>query len=334
MKESKLFLKNWGAISCTAYVMNYLLWRLTTEDEILEQCPYEWFDYVFDFLYCATYVLVSLSFSYLIRKLLLRKRYTFAQFFMHSGVMLVANVLIAVAFESIMTKIYPVSDEIFWNSLYVFTTIATLLTIIYLCLYYSGVIMRQGRKNAEMQKDLLKLQLDPHFVFNSLSTLTELISEDAQLAENFTLKLSSIYRYIVNILSKDTVTIAEEIHFIHDYCELLEIRHPQHYIFNIEVQLDQDNQHILPMSIQILVENAVKHNSHSRQHPLEIFIFRDGDCVVVKNKRMPLVGKAPNTNKIGLKNLCERYELLELQPVILNGEEEFEVRVPIIRNKK
>ncbi len=329
--ETKHFLKNWGLISVTAFLLNYLLWYLTTDEKILQEYPYSWADFVFDILYCALYVLVSLSVSNLIRRLLLRKHYSFTQFFLHSGAMLVSNVLIAILFESVISSIYQVGDKIFWDRLYIFTTIATLLTIIYLCLYYSSIIIVQGKRNMEMQKELLKLQLDPHFVFNSLSTLTELISDDPELAEDFTLKFSAIYRYIVNHLNKETVAIAEEIRFIREYCDLLEIRHPHHYIIDIDEALKQDNSLILPMSIQILVENAVKHNSHSVRQPLHIAIYREGDFVIVRNKRIPLVGKSPATHKIGLKNLCERYGLLGLQPVIIDVEEAFEVKVPIIK---
>lgn len=338
------FIKNWSCISCTAFLLNYLLWYLTTEDASMEQFQYQWFDYAFDFTYCALYVLVSLSVSNLIRKLLLdrslhdksfiaRKRHTFSQFFLHSGAMLVVNVLIAVVFETIVCTVWQGSDEMFWERLHVFTTIATLLTIIYLSLYYSSIIIRQGSRNAEMQKELLKLQLDPHFVLNSLSTLTELIDEDPELAEVFTLKFSSIYRYIVGQLNKETVSVAEEIQFLREYCDLLDIRHPQHYTFLISEELYHDTHFILPMSIQILVENAVKHNAHSCRQPLQIEIFKEDGSVVVRNKRIPLVWNMPSTNKIGLKNLRERYALLGLKPVINDTEDAFEVRIPFIHTK-
>lgn len=276
-------------------------------------------------------MLVSLSVSHLIRRLLIKKRYSFAQFFMHSVAILVANILIAIAFESVMNRLYPDSDDIFWDRIYVFTTIATLLTIVYLCLYYSQIIIQQGKRNVEMQKELLKLQLDPHFVFNSLSTLTELISEDQELAETFTLKFSAIYRYIVNQLHKETVTIAEEIRFIREYCDLLNIRHPHHYVFQTAEELNNDRGLILPMSIQILVENAVKHNAHSGKQPLHVEICREGDCIVVKNKRQRLKGAAASTTKIGLKNLDERYALLGLHPIVNDPEDTFEVKIPIIK---
>ena len=342
MNETKHFLKNWGIISLAAFVLNNLLWWINTSDEILEKYPYGWEDFVFDLCYCALYVLVSLSVSNIIRKLLLDRRLldkrllgkehsSFTQFFLHSGAMLVANVIIAILFESVVNEIYEGGEEFFWDRLYVFTTIATLLTIVYLCLYYSRIVVRQGNRNVEMQKELLKLQLDPHFVFNSLSTLTELISEDPDLAETFTLKFSAIYRYIVNQLNKETVSVCDEISFIREYCDLLEIRHPHHYVFEISVELNHDCSLILPMSIQILVENAVKHNAHSARQPLHVLIGREGDYVVVRNRRIPLVGKLPATTKIGLKNLDERYGLLGLQPVVNETEEEFEVKLPIIK---
>ncbi len=343
MGEARHFLKNWGIISLAAFALNYILWWLTTSGEMLKKCPYGWEDFVFDICYCALYVLVSLSISNLIRKLLLDKRLpdrhflgsthpSFSRFFLHSGAMLVANVLLAILFESIVNGIYDGGEEMFLNRLYVFTTCATLLTIVYLCLYYSRVVILQAGKNVEMQKELLKLQLDPHFVFNSLSTLTELISEDPELAETFTLKFSSIYRYIVNQLNRETVSVADEIRFIREYCDLLEIRHPHHYVFRIDPALDHDGNLILPMSIQLLVENAVKHNAHSARQPLRVDIRREGDSVVVRNERIPLKGKSPATTKIGLKNLDERYGLLGLHPQVIETEEAFEVRIPVINN--
>ena len=342
MAEAKNFLKNWGFISLAAFGLNYILWWLTVSQEVLSEYQYSWADFVFDFCYCAFYVLVSLSVSNVIRQLLLDRRLrekrllgnghpSFTQFFLHSGAMLVANILLAVLFESVISEIYEGSEEIFWDRLYVFTTIATLLTIIYLCLYYSRIVVGQADRNVEMQKELLKLQLDPHFVFNSLSTLTELISEDPELAETFTLKFSSIYRYIVNQLNKETVSIADEIRFIREYCDLLSIRHPRHYIFAIDESLGQDGDFILPMSIQILVENAVKHNAHSARHPLHVLIYREGDYMVVSNKRIPLVGKSTATTKIGLKNLDNRYGLLGLHPVVSETEDVFKVILPTIK---
>lgn len=342
MSEIKHFLKNWGIISLAAFVLNYALWWLTTGHEALKCYPYGWEDFVFDICYCSLYVLVSLSISNLIRKLLLDKRLpdkrflakghpSFSRFFLHSGAILVANVLLAILFETVVNKIYNGGEEVFWDSLYVFTTCATLLTIVYLCLYYSRIVIAQADKNAEMHKELLKLQLDPHFVFNSLSTLTELISEDPELAETFTLKFSTIYRYIVNQLNKETVTVAEEIRFVRAYCDLLDIRHPRHFDFEIDSTLSHDASLILPMSIQILVENAVKHNAHSSRQPLCIFIRREGDCIVVRNRRTPLVGTLSATTKIGLKNLDERYALLGLHPAITETEEEFKVKLPIVK---
>lgn len=336
MRGTRHFWKNWAIISLAAFVTNSFLWWLMMCDDVLRACPYGWDDFVFDLSYCGLYVLVSLSVSGLIRRVLLDKRLlgdkppAFSLFFLHSGAMLVTNIILAIAFESVVNAIYKGGEEIFWSRLYVFTTCATLLTIVYLCLYYSRIVIRQGSRNAEMQKELLKLQLDPHFVFNSLSTLTELISEDPELAETFTLKFSGIYRYIVNQLNRETVTIADEIRFIDDYCALLDIRHPHHFVFDIDDALRRDNRLILPMSIQILVENAVKHNCHSARQPLRIVIGREGGYVVVSNRRQPLKASLTSTNKVGLKNLSERYALLGLKPIVTADADRFEVRVPSI----
>lgn len=328
--KKRRLLSIWGALAVTTFALFYLIWWLIEPDGYeLTDCGI--IDYVWDFAYCAIFNAISLAFSELIRKWILRKQPSVARMGLHAILLCVSNFAIVLVFENAFDAYWHVDDRLYWDRIFAFSIIASLLSCIHFCFDYCAIIIRQGKRNAEMQKELLKLQLDPHFVFNSLSTLTELISEDQKLAEDFTLKFSAIYRYIVNQLNKETVAIAEEMRFIRDYCALLEIRHPNHFVFDIDGQLEHDNRLILPMSVQILVENAVKHNSHSVRHPLHIRIWREGEWLVVENERIPLTGKSPSTNKIGLKNLCERYALQKLCPVIIEEEKLFEVKIPVIQ---
>lgn len=326
----KRLLTIWGVLTITTFALFYLIWWLIEPNGYeLDSCGF--IDYVWDLVYCAIFTAISLTFSELIRKWILRKQPSVARMGLHALLLSLSNFGIVLIFENAFDAYWHVDDRLYWDRIFAFSIIASLLAFIYFCFDYCAIIIRQGKRNVEMQKELLKLQLDPHFVFNSLSTLTELISDDPELAEDFTLKFSAIYRYIVNQLNKDIVSVAEEIRFIHDYCDLLEIRHPHHYLIDIDEGLNQDHSLILPMSIQILVENAVKHNSHSARRPLQISIYREGDYVVVRNQRIPLVGNSPATNKIGLKNLRERYGLLGLQPIVKDEKEAFEVKIPIIK---
>ncbi len=306
-----------------------MIWWLIDVNAFSDECT--WLDYMWDFVYCAVYAAISLAMSELIHKLLLRKDVTLPRLGLHGLLLTISNIGIVLIFENTFDTYWHVDDAYYWDRIFAFSIIASLLTIMYLCIYYCSIIIDQSKRNVAMQRELLKLQFDPHFVFNSLSTLTELISENQALAETFTLKFSSIYRYIVNQLNKDTVSIAEEIRFIKDYCVLLEIRHPEHFVFEIASGLEQDTSMILPMSLQLLVENAVKHNSHSKRCPLHINIYRSGNFLAVRNKRIPLVGATPATTKIGLKNLYDRYGLLGLHPVVVETRDDFEVRLPMIK---
>lgn len=319
----KRFLTIWLALAGTDYALFSLIWWLVEPADCYEEM---WKEILMDVSFSVIYALVTLIASEFISKRVFRKNATIARLLAHASLVTLCNIAISFLIDAF----WGFEDMAHLDRVLMFGIVASMLSFVYLSISYSAIIIRQNRRNVEMQKELLKQQLAPHFVFNSLSTLTDLIVDDPALAETFTLKFSAIYRYIVNQLNKETVTIAEEIHFIHDYCDLLDIRHPHHYLFEIEEGLSQDCRLILPMSIQVLVENAVKHNSHSSRQPLQVFIYREEGYVVVRNKRIPLKRELPNTHKIGLRNLRERYGLLGLKPVIIEQEDSFEVKVPII----
>lgn len=323
MKGTKRLLLTWLTLTCADYGLFYLIWWLIDKDSCSSYTPRE---LLLDVSYSMIYSLASLGVAEALSRRIFRKEVTAAQVITHASLVTLCNIIIFILVDAL----WSFEDIIHADRLLVFCIIAVLISLIYLCISYCALIIRQSRRNVEMHKELLKLQLDPHFVFNSLSTLTELISEDPQLAESFTLKFSGIYRYIVNQLNRETMTIADELRFIDDYCALLDIRHPHHFAFDIDDSLRRDNSLILPMAIQILVENAVKHNSHSTRWPLRVRIGREADYVVVSNERRPLKATLTANNKVGLKNLRERYGLLGLEPVVTEDAERFTVKVPVI----
>lgn len=149
-------------------------------------------------------------------------------------------------------------------------------------------IKSEREKTARAQLNTLKLQLDPHFMFNSLGTLSGIIVENPQKALDFTSRLSRIYKYIVAHLDQDSITLREGMRFIQDYCKHIEMRYKNHFVFDIASNICHDDEElILPLSLQLLVENAVKHNQHSEEHPLHIRIYRDDDFVCVSNELAP-----------------------------------------------
>ena len=176
----------------------------------------------------------------------------------------------------------------------------------------------------------LKNQLDPHFLFNSLNVLTSLIGENPTQAERFTTKLSKVYRYVLEQRNKDLVPIEEELKFAKTYMELLGMRFEDAVKFNIPDSLSNNALKIVPLSLQLLLENAVKHNVVSSSKPLTINIYEEGNYLIIENNINPkeAIGKS---TKVGLQNIADRYGLITDKGVkIANNNKTFKVSLPLL----
>jgi hypothetical protein len=176
----------------------------------------------------------------------------------------------------------------------------------------------------------LKNQLDPHFLFNSLNVLTSLISENPKQAERFTTKLSKVYRYVLEQRNKDLVPIEEELKFAKTYMELLGMRFEEAVQFNIPDTISNNELKIVPLSLQLLLENAVKHNVVSTSKPLTINIYEEGGYLIIANNVNPkqAIGKS---TKVGLQNIADRYGLITDKGVkIENNNKLFRVSLPLL----
>jgi hypothetical protein len=176
----------------------------------------------------------------------------------------------------------------------------------------------------------LKNQLDPHFLFNSLNVLTSLIGENPNLAEKFTTKLSKVYRYVLEQRNKDLVPIQEELKFAKTYMELLRMRFEDAVEFNIPDNVGDEQLKMVPLSLQLLLENAVKHNVVSSSKPLKISIYEENNHLIIENNINPkeAIGKS---TKVGLQNIADRYGLITEQNVLIeNNNKIFKVSLPLL----
>jgi hypothetical protein len=182
------------------------------------------------------------------------------------------------------------------------------------------------------QYETLKSQVNPHFLFNSLNSLSSLIRKDPDLSEQFIQKLSSVYRYILDNREKELVPLTTELEFVNNYFYLQKIRDEDKIILKNEV-FDAGNGEVLPVSLQLLVENALKHNAATRKQPLEITIHSEGlDKVVVRNNLQKKT-QLNDSSKIGLKNLNERSRLILNREIeIQETPDEFVVKIPVKLN--
>ena len=176
----------------------------------------------------------------------------------------------------------------------------------------------------------LKNQLDPHFLFNSLNVLTSLIGENPNQAEKFTTKLSKVYRYVLEQRNKDLVPIEEELKFAKTYMQLLGMRFEDAVQFNIPDSISNNELKIVPLSLQLLLENAVKHNVVSTSKPLTINIYEEDTYLIIENNVNPkeAIGKS---TKVGLQNIADRYGLITQKGVkIENNNKTFKVSLPLL----
>lgn len=185
-------------------------------------------------------------------------------------------------------------------------------------------------QNLVFQNETLKSQVNPHFLFNSLNTLNSLVHTEVERAGQFIGKLSLIYRYILDNSTKVKIPLKNEIDFIRDYFYMHQIRNEGKIILNILIREDEYVYDILPVSLQLLVENAIKHNMATIDKPLKINIYLKDGYIIVDNEIQKMATKIDST-KIGLKNLGERVRIITGQEIIVTeSEAEFSVKVPLI----
>lgn len=183
---------------------------------------------------------------------------------------------------------------------------------------------------ASAKFDALKNQLDPHFLFNSLNVLTSLIEENPDNAQKFTTSLSKVYRYVLEQKNKDLVTVDEELAFAKTYMSLLKMRFEDSIVFEIPEQATNPESKVVPLSLQLLLENAVKHNIVTSSKPLHIKIYEEnGNLIVENNLQIKQIVK--KSSGVGLNNITQRYQLLTTKKVNINQEaNRFAVAIPML----
>lgn len=185
-------------------------------------------------------------------------------------------------------------------------------------------------QNLSHQLESLKQQLDPHFLFNTLNALKTLISTDPVRAEKYAVEISDVYRYLLQHNRNRTVLLQEEFNFLHAYLSLLQLRFEDNLQVNVAIDQALYSKMIFPLSLQLLVENAVKHNVVTKDSPLRVQIYSEGNSIVVENK-IKLRTTTDGISQYGLAHLSKLYELhssLEIQ--ILNTPTIFKVSLPLI----
>ncbi len=188
------------------------------------------------------------------------------------------------------------------------------------------------RENIQSQLEGLKNQVNPHFLFNSLNTLSYIIPEDSNKAVKFVQKLSKVYRYILEIRDTKLIFLEEELEFLTAYNFLLKERFGQNLNINIDIPKEYSKDKIVPLSLQILFENAIKHNIISTQNPLTIDVFVEKDGRLVIKNNLQKKKQSMNSTKMGLENIKNRYRFFSEQEVdVIVTQHSFLVVLPLIK---
>ncbi|WP_422008319.1 sensor histidine kinase [Roseivirga pacifica] len=189
--------------------------------------------------------------------------------------------------------------------------------------------LRAERKQLELQFEALKSQLSPHYLFNSMNTISSLVYRDADVAESFIRNLADTFNYVLHTKDVKSVPLKEEIEALKDYRYLLMIRYNDAIGLNIEVDEARMEDPIPPLTLQLLVENAVKHNIISSDQPLKINIRNTETHLVVLNNKTGAPSKTAS-HRVGLDNIRKRYAFFSKEEISIRNEDYFEVKLPLL----
>lgn len=223
------------------------------------------------------------------------------------------------------------------NSAAIFCTI--MIIAVYESIYFMNELKHSveetetlKRESLKAQLNALKTQVNPHFLFNNLNTLTALIPETPKQAIEFVQQLSKVYRHILEVQDEKSIPLKDELDVLKAYGFLLKTRFGDNLDIDIDVPDDKLQQKIVPLSLQLLMENAIKHNIVSSAKPLQIKVFAENGHLVVSNN-LQVKNQMIESTGIGLDNIRNRYKLVgDKEVIVAESGDSFTVSIPLIAN--
>ncbi len=289
----------------------------------------------------SLYLLNTLIFSYL--DAIFPERFVKKRIFLGFILSFITSLLVVFMMHFIETVIY--AKQTFQYFLenekpvnYIFTvTITLFITLsLYAIHFYKAYQENKVKEQkiiagtASAKYESLKNQIDPHFLFNSLNVLSSLIEENPENAQRFTTSLSKVYRYVLEQKDKDLVSVEEELKFAKTYMNLLKMRFENSLTYEIPTQELNPEFKVVPLSLQLLLENTVKHNVVSEQKPLHIKIYIENEFLVIENN-LQKKEVLQDRKGVGLQNIIDRYALISKKKLIVEQTENvFKVKLPIL----
>lgn len=351
-KESKTNILNWKnciSLSLIAYGLYIVLWLMVGDEDLtVENGGPFMVEMLIDFVLCILFTFMSLLYSHLLFRFIPSGGRSYKKLVVYTCLLFLLNNLMAYMMAEVCEYVweYSLGEVYYMQNVYIYGMIATFISCIYSASVYlesymkandeknrlETALMKEKEIALQSQLQSLKAQIDPHFMFNNFSILSELIEESPSLAECFLSNLSKVYRYIIQNLERTVIPVCEEIRFLDSYLYLIKMRYGESVVVHIEDSLRDEEKFIPPACLQLLVENAIKHNGHSPDAPLSIDILRSENHIVVRNLLSPLLSSIESTG-LGQKNIRERYALLSHEEVIIQKtDRDYSVSLPILNN--
>lgn len=352
MVKLKYKIMNWRdglLLSTVSYILYLILWFVLDDKTAIQFPGLSLWDYIFDFSLCVLFTSTSLCFCYLFFKFLPFKT-SYLWTIVYASGLLIINNAVAFGMISLFDFLWKEPESNLYNELmnmkgaYTFAMIATFISSVYANSFYLKsylkaldekqkleiALIKEKEIALQFQLNSLKLQINPHFLFNNFSTLSELIESEPATASDFLSHLSKVYRHIVRNLNVNLIDLRDELKFIDSYFYLMKLRHGDGIKVNIDNSLRSSGYKIPPASLQLLVENAIKHNAFSPEQPLIIDIRAENDYLIVRNLKRPLERPAESTG-IGQSNIANRYALLSSKEIrIENSDHFYSVSIPLL----
>jgi two-component system, LytTR family, sensor kinase len=252
-----------------------------------------------------------------------------------------SNILLGKLFEDVFRDEAVLKTAM---DMFIYSNMAVLFaTVTVMAIYESIFFMHQlrhsveetetlKRENLNAQLEALRTQVNPHFLFNNLNTLVSLIPENPTHAVDFVQQLSKVYRHILEVKDAKSISLKEELEVLQAYAFLLKTRFGNNLKVNIDIAPEKINRKIVPLSLQLLMENAIKHNIVSSTRPLQINIFAENGSLIINNN-LQMKNQITESTGIGLDNIRNRYKLLGDKEVKVTATAtNFTVSIPLIEN--
>ena len=225
------------------------------------------------------------------------------------------------------------------NAYYLIIFSFFLMVVLEALIYFNeGSLARQETENLEKELsqirfEVLKSQINPHFMFNSLNVLSGLIDSDIKKAQQFIDEFSYVYRYVLETIEQPVISLEKELDFMRSYLFLQQIRYGEMLTYSVNIPAGMLTYVLPPLSLQVVLENAIKHNIINKSKPLSITVYNENSFLVVRNNIQPKISSGKSTG-LGLKNLAKRYALISKSEPVFNIENDFYIaKLPLINTE-